>query len=191
MTWGSRYDFLKCNGCETATYRRTSWFSEEPGESTVTFYPPRGSEAPIRPPKQFDQFPCSDPVGSVYRQTLGALNQELLTLAGAGLRLIIEGVCNQKGIKDGPVPDKTGTINRKDNLQGRIHGLAEKHFITDPQAEILHEIRFLGNDAAHELDQPSAKAVNTALDIVEHLLEQVYEQPEKAKALAARKRPTK
>ena len=41
------------------------------------------------------------------------------------------------------------------------------------QAGTLHEIRFLGNDAAHDLDQPSTKSVAIALDIVEHLLEQV------------------
>ncbi|MEX0712559.1 MAG: DUF4145 domain-containing protein, partial [Pirellulales bacterium] len=73
----------------------------------------------------------------------------------------------------------------------RINGLAEKGSISSQQAATLHQIRFLGNDAAHELYQPSARNVSMALDIVEHLLEQVYEQPAKAKALAARKRPSK
>jgi hypothetical protein len=49
----------------------------------------------------------------------------------------------------------------------------------------------LGNDAAHQLDIPTAKVVGHAEDIIEHLLDQVYEQPAKAKALAARKRPKK
>jgi hypothetical protein len=64
-------------------------------------------------------------------------------------------------------------------------------FISSKQAETLHEIRFLGNDAAHELYQPSGQTVETAIDIVEHLLAQVYDQPAKGKALAARKRPKK
>jgi hypothetical protein len=69
--------------------------------------------------------------------------------------------------------------------------LAEKGFISSKQANALHEIRFLGNDAAHELDIPTVEVVSHAIDIVEHLMEQVYEQPEKAAALKARKRPGK
>ena len=189
ISWGARYEFFKCNGCEEATYRRISWFSEDDGELDITFYPPR-NESPPYAPKQFGHI-WGSPLDSVYRQTISALNNQLLTLTGAGVRLIIEGVCNERGIKNGLVTDEKGTTKRKETLQGRINGLAEKGFITSQQAETLHEIRFLGNDAAHELDQPSATTVTTAIDIVEHLLEQVYEQPEKAKKLAARKRPTK
>jgi hypothetical protein len=112
-------------------------------------------------------------------------------LAGAGVRLIIEGVCNEQGIKDGPVKDQKGVVRRNDRLVGRVNGLAEKGFISSQQAETLHQIRFLGNDAAHELDQPNGRHVSLAMDVIEHLLEQVYEQPAKTKALAARKRPKK
>ena len=67
---------------------------------------------------------------------------------------MIEGVCNDRGIKDGNVTDANGVTKRKNNLEGRINGLAEKGLISTQQAETLHQIRFLGNDAAHELDQP-------------------------------------
>jgi hypothetical protein len=187
---GAAHDFLKCNGCETATLRIRSWFSEDEGTS-VTLYPPRGSQEVTRPPKEFDEITFGGPLDSVYRQTVSAFNQKLLTLAGAGVRLIIEGVCKEKGTEDGKIKDKNGVAKRKSNLEGRINGLEEEGYISAQQAETLHQIRFLGNDAAHELDQPSAGNVSIALDIVEHLLEQVYEQPVKAKALAARKRPSK
>jgi hypothetical protein len=187
---GANHDFLKCNGCESATLRITSWYSEDPGD-TVTIYPPRGTQEAIRKPKEFEEIVYGNALDSVYRQTVSAFNQQLLTLAGAGVRLIIEGVCNDRGIKDGPVADGKGSTKRKDNLEGRINGLAEKGYISTHQADTLHQLRFLGNDAAHSLDQPSVKIVGMALDIVEHLLEQVYDQPGKAKAIAARKRPKK
>src|SRR5438552_2940400 len=79
--------------------------SEAPGEPSVTFLPPRGSQEAVRAPKSFEEFTYGGPLDSVYRQTLSAFNQKLLTLAGAGVRLLIEGVCNDRGIKDGIVTD--------------------------------------------------------------------------------------
>jgi hypothetical protein len=192
IAWGATHDFFKCNGCETSTLRISSWCSEDyPNEEPrFTFYPPRGARESIRNPKDFEEITFGGPLDSVYRQTVSAFNQKLLTLAGAGVRLIIEGVCRERGIKAGPVTGKKKGTTRRENLEGRINGLVEKGFISIQQAATLHEIRFLGNDAAHELDQPSVKNVGIALDIVEHLLEQVYEQPAKAKTLAMRKRPT-
>lgn len=187
---GSTHDFMKCNGCETATYRHKSWFSEDP-EPSYTFYPERPSAQADRTPKSFDHLAWGSPVESAYRQTLAAFNQQLLLLAGAGVRFVIEGVCKERKIRDGNVTDKNGVTRRKNNLEGKINGLVEKDFIGAKQAAVLHQIRFLGNDAAHDLYQPTPEEVNLAIDIVEHLLEQVYEQPAKAKALAVRKRKKK
>jgi hypothetical protein len=174
VSGGSTHEFMKCNGCDMPTYRRTSWFSEEP-EPSYEFYPDRRSKEVGRRPKEFEHLPWGGPTESVYRQTVSAFTQGLLTLAGAGVRLNIEGICKERKIKDGDVTDKNGTPRRKDNLEGKINGLAEKNFISKKQADALHQIRFLGNDAAHELYQPTRATVSTALDIIEHLLEQVYE----------------
>jgi hypothetical protein len=190
VSGGGTHEFLKCDGCETPTLRSETWFSEEPGETAFTFHPPRKSGDPDRKPRQFQNIPWGSPLDSAYRQTVAAFNQQLFTLAGAGVRLVIEGVCKERGVSDGHVTSKCGKT-RRNSLEGKINGLAEKNFISTQQAETLHQIRFLGNDAAHELDQPSSENVNLALDIVEHLLEQVYEQPEKARAIASRKRPKK
>jgi len=183
------YDFLRCNGCDTATLRITSWFSEEE-ETSVKLYPSRGAQD-VRRPKDFDEITYGCSLDSAYRQTISAFNQRLFTLAGAGVRLIIEGVCKEKGIKKGLVTHQDGKTRREKNLEGKINGLAEAGYITKEQAKALYQIRFLGNDAAHELDQPTRKVVETALDILEHLLEQVFEQPVKARALAVRAKPAK
>jgi hypothetical protein len=188
VSGGAENDLLSCNGCDSVTYRCRSWFSEEDGWN-VTLMPPRGGPA-TREPKDFDELPYGSPIESVYRQTITAYNSQLPTLTGAGVRLLIEGICKERGIKNGEVvKPTTKKKQRKNNLEGRINGMYEAGLISKNQADTLHEIRFLGNDAAHELDQPARDVQNTAINIVEHILDQVYEQPEQTKALKSRKRP--
>jgi hypothetical protein len=137
----------------------------------------------------------------VYDETITAFNNGSFILAGAGVRLLIEGICNAEGVINGPVFDKvtgapiihktTGSPVIRDNLEGKINGMVQRDLISKKQAHHLHEIRSLGNDAAHELHKPDSKIISMALDIVEHVIDQVYEQPHKAKVLSERKRPKK
>ena len=201
MSAGGTHDLLTCNGCSNVTYRAQTWFSEDPGEFPVTLYPPRGNETTARKPKDFENLPRGGSLESVYRQTVSAFANDLTTLAGAGVRLLLEGICKEQGVAGGFIYDRTtgAQITSKktsqpvisENLDGLINGMAERDLVSKAQAKHLHEIRFLGNDAAHKLDQPSRKVVALAIDIVEHILDQVYDQPEKAKEIAARKRPPK
>jgi hypothetical protein len=100
---------------------------------------------------------------------------------------MIEGICAATGVKDGPVemPDKDGTtkIVRKCNLQGKIEGMAEAGLLTRKHAEILHEHRFLGNEAVHELQRPSREELKLAVEVVEHTFDNLYELPDKADQL--------
>lgn len=193
---GATHDFLRCNGCGEGTYRVISWFSEEPGTCTE-LHPPRGRYH--REPKDWRVVSFEGNLPRVYIQTIKAFNANLYTLAGAGVRLLIEGACIGQKVVDGPKFDddgnpifsKAGKEVRSDRLDGKINGLVEKKYISFKQASYLHEIRFLGNDAAHQLDIPTAEVLGHAIDIVEHLIDQVYEQPDKARRVAARKRPAK
>ena len=74
-------------------------------------------------------------------------------------------------------------VKRKDNLEGRIAGLQEKGLLTQASAQTLHEHRYLGNDAVHELARPSEDELRLAIEIIELTLEQLYELPEKAEEL--------
>lgn len=193
---GATHECLRCNGCGEGTYRVTTWSTED--DRTETLHPPRGGHA--RKPHDWHHVPWDPPLCQVYRQTITTFNAGSFTLAGAGVRLLVEGVCLDQKVEDGPILDETGQqrISRKSgqpvrhtNLEGKINGLVERDFITRAQAAYLHEVRFLGNDAAHQLDRPTADDVSHAINIVEHLLDQVYEQPAIGQALAARKRPAK
>ena len=56
---------------------------------------------------------------------------------------------------------------------------------------MLHQHRYLGNDSIHQLSLPSKLELNLALDIIEHVLESLYEIPEKASELAVKQQRRK
>ena len=105
-----------------------------------------------------------------------------ITAGGSGgelnRRSHVEGICKDKGVKSGNVNyvkgDKYKTEVRKD-LWGKIAGLAEKNYVTHETAEMLNQHRFLGNAAAHEMDRPSNRELNSAFDIIDHVLKEIYE----------------
>lgn len=195
---GATYDLMECNGCQRGTLRETSWFSEDFGESDVTYWPPRKHDSPLREPLNFNELDFGSTVDSVYRQTITAFNNGLSTLAGAGVRLLIEGIClDQKILKGKVYTDQgklvrersTGKIVLRSNLEGKINGLWMKGLISKNQSKVLHQLRRLGNDSAHALDQPPLKLIEECIEALEHLLIQVYDQPELLKRLMNRKKP--
>ena len=182
-----RYQVLECQGCETITFRHQNWFSEDQDHdddgTTERLYPMRNKEAVNS--KSFHNVPSN--LRRIYSELIDCFNNDSPTLCAAGLRALVEGLCAEQGIVDGPVeiPAKGGgtQVVRKDNLEGRIAGLQEKSLLTQSSAKTLHEHRYLGNDAVHELARPATDELKLAIEIVEHVLEQLYELPEKAAAL--------
>lgn len=126
-------------------------------------------------------------VRRLYRETIDCFNNQTLTLCAAGLRSIVEGICLDQGIKKGPVEitndDRSTETKRLSSLVGKISGLSEKGILTLKNSKILHEHRFLGNDAVHKLSQPTTEELILAIEIIEHILDTLYEIPEKADTL--------
>lgn len=100
-------------------------------------------------------------VEKAYSQTLACLENGFLLLSGIGLRCCIEAICNEQNIGGR-------------NLSTRITNLHKRGLISSRDEKRLHGIRFLGNDAAHEILEPKKEAVFVALKIVEHLVNSVY-----------------
>jgi hypothetical protein len=96
--------------------------------------------------------------------------QDLAVLTGIGIRAIVETVCNEKEAPGG-------------NLARMIGGLATLNLITQTEAKILHDLRFMGNEAAHKVKTHTQEELNLAFDVVEHLLKTVYLLPEQTKHL--------
>lgn len=100
-------------------------------------------------------------VQKIYKETLDAIKSGSCTLAGIGLRATVEAICNEQKLKGS-------------NLVARINKLAKDGTISKKDAERLHAIRFMGNDAAHEIKPAKKEAVLVALSIIEYLLQSLY-----------------
>ena len=178
------YQIIQCQGCETISFRHVNWFSEfvdsESDGLSERLYPMR-SETTLET-KSFRNAPTE--IRRIYRETIDCFNNDNMTLCAAGLRAIVEGICADQGVKDGPFEikkaDGTTIKKRQTDLKGKISGLCEKGILTAGNSKVLHEHRFLGNEAVHQLSQPSTEELRLAIEIVEHTLDSLYEIPEKA-----------
>lgn len=180
--------FVECMGCETVKYASSllDLANDEYGEHDIKVYPDapgttQRKAAAISKDEIFDDHGKSlipDSVWKMYMETVDALNANIRTLAGGGLRATVEGICIANGIKDG-------------NLQNKIDELAKQNLLTKSQAELLHEERYLGNAALHELETPSFQDIEDGLGIVEGLINTIYILPSKAKRLKDRRETKK
>lgn len=75
-----------------------------------------------------------------------------------GLRSLLEGMCNDKGI--------TGN-----NLSEKINN---SHFIPENIRNNLHAFRFIGNDATHNLLIPTKFELLEAIEIIQDILNIAY-----------------
>jgi len=198
IDWSDNYQIVKCQGCDSITFRHLNWVSEnvqQIGEDewedgyTEYLYPERSINT--REQKPFDNLPRG--ILRIYSETANCYNNDSRILCAAGLRAIIEGICSDQGVKTGPIFEEDGitpkmnkdgkTPARSSNLQGKIAGLHEKGILTQQNANMLHEYRFLGNGAIHALRLPTKDVLGLAMDIIEHMLESLYVIPDKAEDL--------
>lgn len=160
------YYIVKCKGCENITFRYefhdidggyplvdNEWYVP----ITVSTYP--NVIRNHRPLQEMYYVP--ETIKELYQQSLSAYKEGAKILAGLGFRGIIEAVCNDQAISG-------------DNLQERIGKLANNGIISKMNADLLHAIRFLGNDAAHEIKNPSDQQLSVALRIIEHMINSLY-----------------
>jgi len=181
-----KYQIIQCKGCDTISFRRlyndaASFGGVEDGTDPwiQELYPKRTLKS--LPIKNLLNTPQN--IKNIYRETIDAFNNGQSILCSGGLRAIIEGVCKQRGITKGKVDDGNGGNKISTRLDGKIEALASNGFLTKENANILHELRFLGNAALHELSSPSNSELKMAIEIIEHTLDNLYEFEHKAKEL--------
>jgi hypothetical protein len=160
------YQIVQCNGCDRVSFRKQTLdhaelVEDEHGQygpsETIEVYPRfLGDHRGLNRLHVVPQV-----VRDIYQETINAAKEGALTLAGIGFRAVIEAICNDRAIKG------------KD-LQKRIAGLVKEGWITAMEADRLHAIRFLGNDAAHDIKSPPLASLHVVLRIVEHLIENIY-----------------
>jgi len=170
------YQVIRCEGCDTFSFRKlhndiamnSDWDPSLGGAEPldIELYPNRSiHHLEIR---RFNNTPNN--INIIYQETINAYNNNQLILCSGGLRAIIEGICNDRGI--------TGA-----NLKRKIEGLAANGLLTTRDSDVLHNLRFIGNDALHGLTVPSKAELKLAFNIVEHTIESLYEIEHKANNL--------
>ena len=164
MQWWEEYRVVQCSGCKTIafekTYRDTETFDNEGGLDEACEVFPNPTER--QPMDDFHELPWH--IGRMYTETLRAFSGSMNVLTTMGVRALVEGVCNERGCK----PAK---------LYKQIDELVALDVVPQHHADLLHEIRFLGNEAAHELGAVQPKELGEAIDAVEVVLRGVYVIP--------------
>lgn len=155
-----------CCGCRRAGFRKIVRDVEAayPIDDTEWHVPEEISCFPriLKGHREFeDMWALPTMVGNIYTQSIKAIKENSNVLAGIGLRATIEAICNDRSI-----------VGR--TLDKRIDALSKDGLISQKDAERLHAIRFLGNDAAHEIRNPNPKHLLIAVRIIEHLLVNIY-----------------
>lgn len=170
-TWA--YRMWMCAGCEHATLeiQRTTW-TEPPGPQNPeveSWYFPKRREAEHYT-RLFRRLPAQ--LERIYEEAVGAFNENLHILCAAGLRALVEGICADKGVEG-------------KNLEKKIDGLTPH--LPENIVKNIHSLRFIGNDALHELKPPSAIELRLALEVSEDLLNFLYDLDYKTELLALRR----
>lgn len=176
----AEHDLLKCINCDSITYRTDFYstydmeeVSDEYGQSKwvrttrPNYYPTRDKElGNIN--HIIDLLP--DSIQETFNEVVIALNNKLEILSGLGLRTLLEQICKHF-IKD----DDLGVILKKFESEG---------YISTKQRELLDDIRYIGNDAAHRAEANSIKKHKLSLSILINLIQLLfayykYDEPQK------------
>ncbi|MCP9760420.1 DUF4145 domain-containing protein [Aquitalea sp. S1-19] len=162
----THYQIIACRGCETKSFRIITYYIEDA-------YQISDNEWDV--PKDFETYPKTlpnhqsiqdidrvpDVVRNIYQESIEAIKVKSNILGGIGLRATIEAICNEQKI-----------IGR--TLETRIDKLKKAGLVSIMDADRLHAIRFLGNDAAHEIQSPDIYKLLAALKVIEHLITNLY-----------------
>lgn len=179
ISYHDEYAIVQCDGCEAICFRKESSNSEDydyhTGEADVCIKSyPEPSPEPHEGAAYITDEVYSMPgiVQSIYSETLGAIRHGLPILAGIGIRAIVEATCH-----DQKASGRT--------LEKKIDDLVTKSLLTQKGADILHGLRLIGNDAAHQIKPPTKDQVAAAMKVIDHLLIGAYVIPDEAKVLPA------
>lgn len=163
IDWGCKNQIIQCLGCETVSFRKVAWNSEcmDPYNDAPVYdftYYPAHSEGLTGAIEQ-DWLPLQ--LQSIYKETIFSIENNQYILAGVGIRAIVEAICKEKNV-----------VGR--DLYKKINSLKEEDIVTPDGAHILHKLRVLGNDAAHEVKAHTSDQLELAMKIINHMLEATY-----------------
>lgn len=157
-------EVIQCQGCMSPSTRFSSWNSEavdyhsEGYEPIVSydFFPSRNQLAVF---EKAYELPTA--LNDLYSETVNAINNGSPTIAGIGIRGLIETICKEEKIEGS-------------NLEHKIDSLFNAGKISRDNKDILQSLRSIYNKSAHESFKPSKEQLHVSLEIIELLLKQLY-----------------
>jgi hypothetical protein len=180
LTSWDEFQIVECLGCRAHSFRQRHrdtenvHSDEDTGaqelEERIELFPKRDTSRAEM--DGIHHLPL--PIQRVYGETLTALRNAMPVLAGIGIRAIVETVCKERDAQGG-------------SLERRIDDLVTQGVLTKDGAEILHRLRIMGNEAAHEVKPHDTTDLNAAMDVIEYVLTGVYLLSRKAANLPARR----
>lgn len=171
LVWWEKveYRFWICQGCDSATLEEAftvdGMIGRDGNQMWESTYHPRRIRRDL-PKKRF--LGLDRKLTSIYDEVIESFNAGLEILCAVGLRALLEGICAEKGVKGS-------------NLEKKIDGL--DGFLPSNIVQSLHSFRFMGNVAAHELQAPEQRELRLAIEVMEDLLNFLYELDYKAQRL--------
>ncbi len=167
ISWWKNYGILECDGCKTVVFKTEEACSVDDdvdGEHiTEEFFPPYDKDLGNAEEIIYnDNIP--EEIKHIFQETVSSISNKCYILAGIGLRAIVESICKYE--------NENKTI---DNLFEKIKELVKEHIISEDDADKLHSIRLIGNDAVHDRKKPERDDIITAIKIIKNLLSNKYE----------------
>ncbi|MDX2191045.1 MAG: DUF4145 domain-containing protein [Bacteroidota bacterium] len=188
------FQIIQCYGCDEISFRKlytdvqiNQYAEDKDDEYVQELYPKRGPKS--IPIKNFNNLPLN--IKSIYRETIDAYNNDQIILCCAGLRTLIESICLEKSINGRIVTNKKGKQVLIENLEAKIEGLSERGYLTAQSSSSLHELRFIGNEALHSLEKPSIEELKLAIQIIELIIENIFELQHKVMKIKRKKEDRK
>ncbi len=161
------YWFLACRGCDTSiqqvVYTHEGMFDPDQGNQIldISYYPRREKEV-----LQRKRFRHLDPkLESIYEEAIATFNADARFACGMCLRALLEGICVNKGITDDVAW----------GLEGKLKKLEEGNHLPPNIVEYLLSFKFIGDDAAHRLEAASRTELESAIGVMDDLLNFLYE----------------
>ena len=121
-------------------------------------------------PKWYASLPAK--IHKMLLEVRYTLQKELSALPSMGLRSVIDMVCN----------DQVGDIG---SFVEKLHELEKKKLITPKKRKIIENALEVGHASIHRGHYPTAKDLQVVMDIVDHLLEELYVLHETSESLRA------
>jgi hypothetical protein len=165
--FSENYHVIECLGCESISFLKLYGdpFMIRPGNNAHTtehYFEEEIFPLTLQNSKVLEELwfvPIT--IKEIYLEMILAFKSKALRLTAAGQRATIEAICNHLKIK-------------KETLAVRIDLLHTNGYLSLKESKRLHSIRFLGNDAVHEIEKPSETQLHILLNILNHLISNLF-----------------